>query len=74
MRWDITSLPPVAAKAQIRYGEARSQFFDVWPAKEPCGAAVMIHGGFWRVKYDLAHASHLCAALAEAGVSIANLE
>lgn len=75
MSRDITSLPPVTAEAQVRYGESRSQFFDVWCAKGPArGAAVMIHGGFWRAKYDLTHASHLCAALAEAGISAANLE
>jgi acetyl esterase/lipase len=34
----------------------------------------MIHGGFWRAKYDLSHASHLCAALADAGLAVANLE
>jgi acetyl esterase/lipase len=34
----------------------------------------MIHGGFWRARYDLTHASHLCAALAAAGLAVANLE
>ena len=37
-------------------------------------AAVMVHGGFWRAKYDLAHVSHLCAALAAAGFQTASLE
>jgi len=35
---------------------------------------VMIHGGFWRPTYDLSHASHLCAALAQTGISVASLE
>jgi acetyl esterase/lipase len=75
MSRDLISLPPIAAEARIRYGEAPSQFFGVWCAKGAAGGvAVMIHGGFWRAKYDLAHASHLCAALAESGVSVANLE
>ena len=34
----------------------------------------MIHGGFWRAKYDLAHASHLCAALAADGIRAVNVE
>ena len=34
----------------------------------------MLHGGFWRAKYDLTHASHLCAALAATGITTANLE
>jgi len=75
MRRDLISLTPAPAQERVRYGKSPSQFFDVWRAKNSVrGAAVMIHGGFWRVKYDLYHASHLCAALAESGVSIANLE
>jgi acetyl esterase/lipase len=35
---------------------------------------MMIHGGFWRAKYDLVHAGHLCAALTKAGVATWNLE
>ncbi len=34
----------------------------------------MIHGGFWRARYDLLHASHLCAALAAQGIAVANME
>lgn len=33
-----------------------------------------IHGGFWRNRYDLRHAGHLCAALARAGIAVWNLE
>lgn len=36
--------------------------------------AVMIHGGFWRVRYGLDHAAGFCAALAAAGFVVANLE
>ena len=35
---------------------------------------LFIHGGFWRAKYDLLHAGHLCAALASAGLATWNLE
>ena len=34
----------------------------------------MIHGGFWRVRYDLLHAAPVCAALASAGFAAANIE
>jgi len=34
----------------------------------------MIHGGFWRARYDLLHAGHLCAALTAAGYPTANIE
>lgn len=75
MSRDITSLPPVEADERVRYGEHSSQFFDVFRAQgKPRGVAVMIHGGFWRARYDLTHASHLCAALAREGISVANLE
>ena len=75
MTRDITSLPPVPASDRVRYGAAPSQFFDLFlPPNETHGAAMMIHGGFWRSRYDLQHASHLCAALAREGIAVANLE
>jgi acetyl esterase/lipase len=33
-----------------------------------------IHGGFWRAKYTLAHAGHLCAALTARGLATWNVE
>jgi acetyl esterase/lipase len=72
---DITSVPPVPATDRILYGDEPSQFFDLFlPPGETLGAAMMIHGGFWRARYDLQHASHLCAALAREGIAVANLE
>ena len=35
---------------------------------------INIHGGYWRAKYNLDHAGHLCAALTAKGVATANLE
>jgi len=37
-------------------------------------AVINIHGGYWRAKYDLAHAGHLCEALRGAGVATFNVE
>jgi dipeptidyl aminopeptidase/acylaminoacyl peptidase len=76
MTRDITSLPPLKANQRIQFGPDASQFFDVWiPRDRPLlASAVMIHGGFWRVRYDLTHASHLCGALAKNGFAVANLE
>lgn len=75
MTRDITSIPPVPANERIRYGDEPSQFFDLFlPPKQALGSAMMIHGGFWRARYDLQHASHLCAALAREGIAVANLE
>ncbi len=35
---------------------------------------INIHGGYWRAKYNLDHAGHLCAALTARGFATANLE
>jgi acetyl esterase/lipase len=37
-------------------------------------AVINIHGGFWRAKYDLAHAGHLCEALRGTGLATFNVE
>ncbi len=42
--------------------------------KGPHPVVFFIHGGYWRAKYDLAYAGHLCAALAKAGISTWNVE
>ena len=75
MSRDLTSLPPIPANERVRYGNEPSQFFDLFlPPDKTSGAAIMIHGGFWRTRYDLQHASHLCAALAREGIATASLE
>jgi len=74
---DILSLTPPAADARIAYGSDPNQFFDLRLPKTGKGAfplVINIHGGFWRAKYSLDHAGHLCAALAAAGFATANLE
>ena len=60
---------------RIAYGANENQYFELWrPRQASAGTAVMIHGGFWRAKYDLAHARPFCAALAARGMLTANLE
>ncbi len=71
---DITEVPPIRAEKRVRYGKDPNQFFDVWSAANARATVVFIHGGFWRAKYDLTHASHLCAALAKRGFNVASLE
>lgn len=72
---DILAVPPLPADQRIPYGDDASQFLDLFTAKgKPRGAAAFIHGGFWRAKYDLTHASHLCAGLARSGIATASLE
>ena len=73
---DILTLKPPAADARIPYGSAASQFGDLRlpKANGPHPLVMNIHGGFWRNKYDLAHAGHLCAALSAKGIATWNLE
>jgi acetyl esterase/lipase len=72
---DILAVPPVPADQRVPYGDDPSQFLDLFTVQgKPRGAAAFIHGGFWRAKYDLTHASHLCAGLARAGIATASLE
>jgi len=73
---DILTLPPPAADLRLAYGKDASQFFDLRLPKTGGRFPVVmnIHGGFWRAKYDLAHAGHLCAALTAKGIATWNLE
>jgi acetyl esterase/lipase len=61
---------------RVSYGTDPSQFFEVWqpPSFPADGLAVMIHGGFWRSQFDLTNANPFCAALAQSGFIVANLE
>src|SRR5579872_5414098 len=77
---DILSLRPPPADARVAYGSDRNQFVDL---RLPTAAAkntgpfplvINIHGGYWRAKYNLDHAGHLCAALTAKGLATANLE
>lgn len=75
----IVSSSPAPADRRIAYGSDPNQFFDLrLPAGKPprAGFALLlnIHGGFWRARYDLTHAGHLCAALTKRGMATANLE
>jgi acetyl esterase/lipase len=76
MSEDILTIPPPPADARIAYGSDPNQFLDLRlpKTKSPHPLVINIHGGFWRAKYDLAHAGHLCAALTAKGIATANLE
>jgi acetyl esterase/lipase len=76
MPQDILTLVPPPADARLSYGQDPNQFLDLRlpKTKGPHPLAINIHGGFWRAKYSLDHAGHLCAALTAKGVATANLE
>ena len=75
---DILSRQPPPADARLSYGSDANQFLDLrLPASKDKGKwplVINIHGGFWRAKYNLDHAGHLCAALTAKGLATANLE
>ena len=76
--WVLTATPP-KADLRIAYGSGPQQFADLrLPKKKaPEGGhplVMFIHGGYWRAKYTLDHAGHLCAALAEHGYATWNTE
>jgi acetyl esterase/lipase len=42
--------------------------------KGPHPVVLFLHGGYWRAKYDLTYAGHLCDALKKAGIATWNVE
>lgn len=73
---EILTLPPPPADARVAYGTDPDQFGEISlpKTKPPFPIVINIHGGFWRAKYDLAHAGHLCAALTGRGLATWNIE
>lgn len=73
---EILSLAPPAPDQRLSYGSDTNQFAElrIPRGQGPHPVLVNIHGGYWRAKYDLAHAGHLCEALRQAGVAACNLE
>lgn len=72
----ILALPPAPADIRLAYGSDANQFIDLRlpKSKAPFPLVINIHGGYWRAKYNLDHAGHLCAALTAKGLASANLE
>ena len=73
---DILSQPQPAPDQRLAYGSDLNQFLEIRIPKGrgPHRALLNIHGGYWRAKYDLRHAGHLCEALRSAGIATFNIE
>ena len=71
----LTDTPP-PADIRLNYGQDQFQFgdFRLPRGKGTFPAAMFVHGGFWRARYDLRHAGFLCAALTKAGFVTWNIE
>lgn len=72
----ILSKKPPDPDLRIPYGQDENQFVDVRvPAgRGPHPVVFFIHGGYWRAKYDLTYAGHLCDALKKVGIATWNVE
>lgn len=73
---DILTKSQPPPDERVAYGDDPNQFFEVRlpRSKPPHPALLNIHGGFWRAKYDLTHAGHLCETLRNEGLATFNLE
>jgi acetyl esterase/lipase len=73
---DILSQPQPSPDERVAYGADSNQFLEARlpHTKAPHPVLLNIHGGYWRAKYGLAHAGHLCEALRAAGVATFNVE
>src|SRR5215472_4799463 len=61
--------------ARYRYGPDPAQHGELWLPPDPVpGTMVVIHGGFWRARYDLSFGRPLAADLARRGYTAWNLE
>ncbi|KQQ05769.1 MULTISPECIES: alpha/beta hydrolase family protein [unclassified Rathayibacter] len=54
----------------LRYGTAPEHVVDVYGAASAGPLVVLVHGGFWRHRYDRIHARPLAAALADRGACV----
>jgi acetyl esterase/lipase len=57
-----------------RYGPHPSQVCELFAADEPVGAAVLVHGGFWRARYGRNLEHRLARDLVARGWAVWNIE
>jgi acetyl esterase/lipase len=69
-----TAAPPPTAR--LAYGPGEFHFGDlrVPEGAGPHPVVIVIHGGFWRARFDLEHIGHVCAALTGQGYATWNIE
>lgn len=78
MAQHIFSTPAPPPDERIHYGNGPFHYGDLRLPRNgspgPYPVVVVIHGGFWRARYDLEHIGHVCAALTAEGVATWNIE
>jgi acetyl esterase/lipase len=72
---DLLALP-APSRLRIPYGSEPSQFGELRlpGGSGPHPVVILLHGGYWRARYDLAYMSHAAAALTDAGCATWNVE
>jgi len=72
----ILDIPAAAPGVHVAYGSNEFQFGELHlpEGKGPHPVAIVVHGGYWRARYDLRHIGHFCVALAKAGIAAWSLE
>ncbi|MGI8826552.1 MAG: alpha/beta hydrolase family protein [Chloroflexota bacterium] len=72
----VLSRPAPPADVRLSYGSEDQQFGELRlpSGRGPHATVVVVHGGFWRARYDLTHAGHLAARLTAAGMATWNVE
>ncbi|NWJ46175.1 MAG: alpha/beta hydrolase [Chloroflexi bacterium] len=72
----ILDTTPPPSDFRLSYGTDANNFGDLrLPSTTgPHPVVIFVHGGFWRARYGLEYAGHLCAALTAAGIATWNIE
>ena len=70
---DVLELVAREPDERLRYGDAPEQIAELYRGAGR-GLVLIVHGGFWRARWDRAHARPLAAALADAGWSALLIE
>jgi acetyl esterase/lipase len=72
----ILEIPAAPAGLHIAYGANEFQFGELYLPERggPHPVAIVIHGGYWRARYDLRHIGHFCVGLSKSGIAAWSLE
>src|SRR5688500_16047617 len=78
----IFQTTPPPADERISYGEGEFHFGDlrlpnqskIQTPQSKIPTVIVVHGGFWRARYDLEHIGHACAALTALGFATWSIE
>lgn len=71
----LTELPVAQPDQRIAYGNAPSQYAELWrPTNAAAPVVAFIHGGCWLSAYDIKHSRAFASALRDAGFAVWAIE